>query len=47
MATTIHPKHTHKRNAREHQRIAARYQPSAREVFAIRNAARIAEEAIK
>lgn len=34
MTTTIHPRHTTRRNAAEHARIAKRYKPSARELFA-------------
>ncbi len=33
--TTIRPRHTHIRNAAEHRQIAARYKPSARELFPI------------
>lgn len=32
-STTVHPRHTSPRRAREHAAIAARYQPSARELF--------------
>lgn len=33
MSTLVHPRHTNRRNAAEHTRIAKRYLPSARELF--------------
>lgn len=33
--TTVHPKHTDPRTAREHARIGARYAPSVRELFPV------------
>lgn len=33
MTTTIRPRHTSPRTASEHRRIAAKYSPSARELF--------------
>lgn len=33
--TAIHPKHTNTRNAAEHRRIAARFLPSARDLFPV------------
>ena len=33
MSTTIHPRHTTRRTVAEHSRIAARFRPSARELF--------------